>query len=54
MVLLYISPSMDEDVYLDIYAECLRRAHENMGYLLGEQEKDRVLGEIFSNFCIGK
>ena len=39
---------------LDIYAECLRRAHENMGYLLGEQEKDRVLGEIFSNFCIGK
>ena len=39
---------------LDIYAECLRRAHENMGYLLGEQEKDRVLGEIFFKFLYRK
>jgi tRNA modification GTPase len=41
-------------VELDIVAEELRLAHHAIGEITGKFYADELLGEIFSNFCIGK
>jgi len=38
----------------ELIAEELRDAHEALGSIVGEVTPDELLGEIFSNFCIGK
>ena len=39
---------------LELIAENLRLAHENLGEVLRPMSSDDLLGEIFSKFCIGK
>lgn len=39
---------------LEILAEELRYAHNNLSEITGEFTSDQLLGEIFSKFCIGK
>lgn len=39
---------------LEILAEELRYAHNNLSEITGEFSSDDLLGEIFSRFCIGK
>jgi len=43
-----------EGIALDIVAEELRLAHDALGEITGKFYADDLLGEIFSNFCIGK
>lgn len=43
-----------DGIALDIVAEELRLAHEELGKITGKVYADDLLGEIFSNFCIGK
>ena len=40
--------------HLDLLAEELRLAQASLGDITGEFSADDLLGEIFSNFCIGK
>jgi len=39
---------------LDLLADCLQRAQQALSEITGEFSPDDLLGEIFSNFCIGK
>lgn len=39
---------------MELFAEELRLAQESLGLITGEFTPDDLLGEIFSNFCIGK
>ena len=39
---------------LDLQAEELRLAQEDLGAITGEHTPDDLLGEIFSRFCVGK
>ncbi|HLV27720.1 MAG TPA: tRNA uridine-5-carboxymethylaminomethyl(34) synthesis GTPase MnmE [Burkholderiaceae bacterium] len=43
-----------DDQVLDLFAEELRLAHEELGAITGQFSSDDLLGEIFSSFCIGK
>lgn len=38
----------------ELVAEELRQAHQHLGEIVGETSTEELLGEIFSNFCIGK
>ncbi len=42
------------DQVLDLFAEELRLAHEQLSAITGQFTSDDLLGEIFSSFCIGK
>jgi len=42
------------DNVLDLFAEELRLAHEDLCAITGQFTSDDLLGEIFSSFCIGK
>lgn len=42
------------DQVLDLVAEELRLTHHELGSITGEVTAEDLLGEIFSNFCIGK
>lgn len=42
------------DRVLDLFAEELRLAHNDLGSITGHMSADDLLGEIFSSFCIGK
>lgn len=42
------------DHVLDLFAEELRLAHEELCAITGQFTSDDLLGEIFSSFCIGK
>jgi tRNA modification GTPase len=42
------------DRVLDLFAEELRLAHNSLTTITGQFTSDDLLGEIFSNFCIGK
>ncbi len=42
------------DTALDLFAEELRLAHDALSDITGAFSADDLLGEIFSNFCIGK
>ena len=42
------------DNVLDLFAEELRLAHDELGTITGQYTSDDLLGEIFSSFCIGK
>ena len=42
------------DSVLDLFAEELRLAHEELCRITGQFTSDDLLGEIFSSFCIGK
>lgn len=46
--------AMQNDRVLDLFAEELRLAHEQLGSITGQMTPDDLLGEIFSRFCIGK
>ena len=39
---------------LELLAEHLRIAQEQLGEILGRRTSDDLLGDIFSRFCIGK
>jgi tRNA modification GTPase len=43
-----------DDRVLDLFAEELRLAHDQLGSITGQMTADDLLGEIFSRFCIGK
>ena len=43
-----------DDRVLDLFAEELRLAHDQLGSITGKVTPDDLLGEIFSHFCIGK
>ena len=43
-----------DDSVLDLFAEELRLAHEELCRITGQFTSDDLLGEIFSSFCIGK
>ena len=43
-----------DDRVLDLFAEELRLAHDELGSITGKVTPDDLLGEIFSHFCIGK
>ncbi|MFO7748112.1 MAG: tRNA uridine-5-carboxymethylaminomethyl(34) synthesis GTPase MnmE [Orrella sp.] len=43
-----------QDAVLDLLAEELRLSHQQLGSITGHMDADELLGEIFSNFCIGK
>jgi len=43
-----------DDRVLDLFAEELRLAHDDLGRITGHITSDDLLGEIFSSFCIGK
>ncbi|MGV2908803.1 tRNA uridine-5-carboxymethylaminomethyl(34) synthesis GTPase MnmE [Achromobacter sp. AGC25] len=43
-----------DDRVLDLFAEELRLAHDSLSSITGKFTSDDLLGEIFSNFCIGK
>lgn len=45
---------LDSNLPTDLLAEDLRTALESLGTITGAITTDEVLGEIFSNFCIGK
>jgi tRNA modification GTPase len=38
----------------ELAAEDLRLAQQELGRITGEVSSDDLLGEIFSNFCVGK
>ena len=38
----------------ELLADDLRRAHDQLGEIVGSVSSDALLGEIFSRFCIGK
>lgn len=42
------------DQVLDLFAEELRLAHDELSAITGQFTSDDLLGEIFSSFCIGK
>lgn len=46
--------AMHQDAVLDLLAEELRLSHQQLGSITGHMDADELLGEIFSNFCIGK
>ena len=39
---------------IELIAENLKSARNYLNDFLGERSSDELLGEIFSNFCIGK
>jgi len=39
---------------LDLAAEALRLAHDQLGEITGKVRADDLLGHIFASFCIGK
>jgi tRNA modification GTPase len=39
---------------LEIAAEELKMAREYLDVVVGKKTSDQLLGDIFSNFCIGK
>jgi len=46
--------ALQKDHVLDLFAEELRLAHNQLGLITGQMTPDDLLGEIFSRFCIGK
>jgi tRNA modification GTPase len=46
--------SLGEGGTLELVAESLRSAHYALGEILRPMTADDLLGEIFSEFCIGK
>jgi tRNA modification GTPase len=48
------SHASQDDRILDLFAEELRLAHEQLGSIVGNMSADDLLGKIFSSFCIGK
>ena len=46
--------SLHEGLALELVAESLRSAHIELGDILRPMSSDDLLGEIFSEFCIGK
>ena len=46
--------SLGEGQVLELVAESLRSAHAALGDILRPMSADDLLGEIFSEFCIGK
>jgi len=48
------SHALEDDRVLDLFAEELRLAHDQLGSITGYMTADDLLGEIFSRFCIGK
>ena len=46
--------SLGEGQVLELVAESLRSAHTSLGDILRPMSADDLLGEIFSEFCIGK
>ena len=45
---------INKGALLELVAEDLRLAQSELGKITGEFTSDDLLGEIFSNFCVGK
>jgi tRNA modification GTPase len=50
----YLLNARQVTTQLELFAEELRLAQEELGFITGEFTPDDLLGEIFGNFCIGK
>jgi len=50
----YVVSALDDQAPMEVLAESLRQAQQNLAELTGEFNADDLLGEIFSRFCIGK
>ena len=53
-LVLAVEMAARRDAALDLLAEELRLAHRALGEITGQFGVEDLLGEIFSNFCIGK
>ena len=49
-----VAHASQQDAALDLLAEELRLAHNELGVITGAFSPDDLLGEIFTRFCIGK
>lgn len=49
-----VEHASQNDRVLDLFAEELRLAHDDLCAITGQFTSDDLLGEIFSSFCIGK
>ena len=45
---------LSDDLGLELIAESLKDSHTILGEILRPMSSDDILGEIFSEFCIGK
>jgi tRNA modification GTPase len=53
----FINESLEglkHDLGLELIAENLKESHNALGEILRPMSSDDLLGEIFSEFCIGK
>ena len=50
----HLAAAEGRQAMLELFAEELRLAHEELSAIVGEFTADDLLGEIFSRFCIGK
>lgn len=53
-VLVSAQQILNDRMGIELLAEELRQAHDYLGKITGHVTPDQLLGEIFSNFCIGK
>lgn len=52
--LVHLANAVDSDLAIELVAEELRNASNELDRLIGVIGTEDVLGEIFSNFCVGK
>jgi tRNA modification GTPase len=49
-----LSDALDDEKQLELRAEGLRIASDDVGRVSGAIDTEEILGAIFSTFCIGK
>ncbi len=52
--IVHLDASLEPQLALELVAEELREASQDLAYLVGQVSVENLLDEIFSNFCIGK
>ena len=54
MSLVEVEKGLENDMSGDLLSIDLRKAIDSIGEITGQITNDEMLGNIFSNFCIGK